>query len=103
MEDEMWQGWQGWFCALVALSCNGPPDVATIQTAYEREASAGSKLHDKDLKVLQTKCHDDGKNEFLCEVTFTSTTDATQRLYFDIVAVARNGSAWNLKSGLCKR
>jgi hypothetical protein len=40
----MWQEWQGWICALVALSCSGAPDVATIQTAYECEASAGSKL-----------------------------------------------------------
>jgi hypothetical protein len=99
----MWQGWLGWVCALVALSCNGAPDVATIQTAYEREASAGSKLHDRDLKVLQSKCHDDSKDGFLCEVTFTSTTDASERLYFDIVAVARKGGGWELKSGLCKR
>jgi hypothetical protein len=99
----MWQGWMGWMCGLVALSCNATPDVATIQTAYEREASAGSKLHDKDLKVLQTKCHDDAKDGFLCEVTFTSTTDASERLYFDIVAVSRKGSGFELKSGLCKR
>jgi hypothetical protein len=86
------------------MSCNAAaPDVATIQTAYEYEASAGSKLHDKDLKVLQTRCHEDGKDGFLCEVTFTSTTDASERLYFDIVAVARKGSGYELKSGLCKR
>jgi hypothetical protein len=99
----MWQGWQGWLCGLVAVYCHAVPDVATIQTAYERESSAGSKLHDKDLKVLQAKCHDDSKDGFLCEVMFTSTTDTNERLYFDIVAVARKGSGWELKSGLCKR
>jgi hypothetical protein len=99
----MWQGWQGWMCALVAMYCSAAPDVATLQTAYEREAATGSKLHDRDLKVLQAKCHDDSKDGFLCEVMFTSTTDTNERLYFDIVAVARKGSGWELKSGLCKR
>jgi hypothetical protein len=103
MGEKMWQGWQGWICALVALYCNSAPDVATIQAAYDRESSAGSKLHDKDLKVLQAKCHDDGKDGYLCEVMFTSTTDTNERLYFDIVAVARKGGGWGLQSGLCKR
>lgn len=95
--------WQGWICALVAAYCNTTPDVATIQTAYEREASNGSKLHDRDLKVLQAKCHGDDKDGFLCEVMFTSTTDSNERLYFDIIAVARKDNGWELKSGLCKR
>ncbi len=95
--------WRGWMCTLMAMYCSTTPDVATIQTAYEREASNGSKLHDRDLKVLQAKCHDDGKDGFLCEVTFTSTADSNERLYFDIVAVARKDNGWELKSGLCKR
>ena len=93
----------GWLCALVATSCNPVPDIAVIQTAYEREASAGSKLHDKGLQVLQAKCHDNKTDKFLCEVTFISKSDPTERLYFDIVAVARVGDGWELKSGLCKR
>jgi hypothetical protein len=95
--------WQGWVCALIAMYCSSAPDVAAIQTAYEREASSGSKLHDKDLKVLQAKCHDGSKDGFLCEVMLTSTIDATERLYFDIIAVSRRGSGWELESGLCKR
>ena len=98
----MWQA-VGWICALGALSCDAAPDVAVIQSAYEREASAGSALHDKDLQVLQTKCHDNGTDQFLCEVTFISKSDPSERLYFDIVAVARVAGAWELKSGLCKR
>jgi hypothetical protein len=98
----MWQV-VGWMCALVAKSCMSMPDIAVIQSAYEREASAGSTQHDKGLQVLQAKCHDTSSNGFLCEVTFISKGDPAQRLYFDIVAVARAGDVWELKSGLCKR
>jgi len=98
----MWQA-VGWICALVAMSCGAVPDIGVIQTAYEREASAGSALHDKGLQVLQAKCHDASADKFLCEVTFTSKDDPAGRLYFDIVAVARAGEGWELKSGLCKR
>jgi hypothetical protein len=98
----MWQT-VGWLCALVAMSCNQAPDMAVIQTAYEREASSGSKLHDKGLQVLQAKCHDNGTDAFLCEVTFISKSDPSERLYFDIIAVAHTAAGWELKSGLCKR
>ena len=91
-----------WLCALVAMSCNAIPDIAAIQTAYEREASAGSTLHDKGLQVLQAKCHDDGTDKFICEITFISKGDP-ERPYFDIVSVARSGEGWELKGGLCKR
>jgi hypothetical protein len=96
----MWQGGK-WLCALVAMSCNSGPDIAAIQTAYEREASAGSALHDNGLQVLQANCHDDGTDKFLCEVTFISKGDP-ERPYFDIATVARTGEGWELKSGLCK-
>jgi hypothetical protein len=98
----MWQV-AGWLCAMVAMSCEPVPDIAIIQSAYEREASAGSTPHDKGLQVLQAKCHDTGSTGFLCEVTFTSKGDPSEHLYFDIVAVARAGDGWELKSGLCKR
>ena len=98
----MWQP-SVWICWLVAMSCLASPDVAALQTAYEREEFAGSALHDNGLKILKAKCHDAGTDRFLCEVTFVSREDSTQRLYFDIVAVARNEKGWELKSGLCKR
>jgi hypothetical protein len=101
-EQEMWQT-VGWMCALVGMSCTALPDISVIQSAYEREAASGSKLHDKDLQVLQSKCHDDGTDRYLCEVTFISKGDPSQRLFFDIVAVARAADGWQLKSGLCKR
>jgi hypothetical protein len=90
-------------CALIGVACGSVPDITAIQAAYDREASAGSALHDKGLQVLQTKCHDSNSDRFLCEVTFVSKSDATERLYFDIVAVARADNGWDLKSGLCKR
>ena len=99
----MWKIVVGRICAMVALSCNSLPDIAVIQTAYEREASTGSTLHDTGLQVLQAKCHDNNADGFLCEVTFISKSDPTERLYFDIVSVARAGETWELKSGLCKR
>jgi hypothetical protein len=97
----MWQGAK-WLCALVAMSCNSVPDIAAIQNAYEREASAGSTFHDNGLQVLQAKCHGDGTDKFLCEVTFISNGDA-ERPYFDVVTVARAGARWEINSGLCKR
>ena len=52
----------GWICSLVGFACSSVPNVAVIQTAYEREAAAGSQLHDKDLQVLAAKCHDNSDN-----------------------------------------
>jgi hypothetical protein len=97
--------WQELFlaCSLINLSCASVPDVSIIQTAYEVEASSGSTLHDKGLKVLKAKCHHDPGKQFLCEVMFVSSSDPSERLYFDIVAVTRKNGGWELKSGLCKR
>src|SRR5260221_12783991 len=49
--QQMWQGVK-WLCALVAASCYSVPDIAAIQTAYERVASAGRTLHDHGLQDL---------------------------------------------------
>jgi hypothetical protein len=92
-----------WVCSAAGLFCAPAPTVSVIQTAYEREAATGNKLHDQGLKVIEAKCHDNSGGPFLCEVTFVSADDPNQRLYFDIVAVAPAGEGWELKSGLCKR
>jgi hypothetical protein len=94
-----------WICSQLGLACAvpSPPDLSMIQAAYEREASSGSGLHDTGLKVLESKCHNSDKSPLLCEVTFTSIADPNERLYFDVVAVARTAGGWELKSGLCKR
>jgi len=100
----MWQA-VGWACSLVGLACSSVPNVAVIQTAYEREEAAGSTLHDKDLQILEAKCDNNSNGPFLCQVTFISNKDPNkgdERLYFDIIAIAQTDSGWELKSGLCK-
>jgi hypothetical protein len=94
-----------WICLQLGFSCfpDTVPSLSTIQAAYDREASAGSSLHDAGLKVLDRTCHGSSNGPVLCEVTFLSVTDPNERLYFDIVAVARTADGWELKSGLCKR
>ena len=89
-------------CSLVGWLCAAAPDVAIIQAAYAREASTGSSLHDLGLRVLNAKCHG-GDSGYLCEVTFTASSDPNGRLYFDIVALAHSNDAWTLTSGLCRR
>jgi hypothetical protein len=94
-----------WACSLAGLSCgaDATPNVSTIQSAYERETSSGSSLHDKGLRVIEAACDPPAGGQFLCQVTFLSTDDPNQRLYFDIVAVSRSDRGWELRSGLCKR
>ena len=92
-----------WVCSLIGLLCGSTPNVAIIQAAYEREASSGSALHDKGLRVLEAKCHESAAGRALCEVTFISSDDPSERLYFDVVAVVRTANGWELRSGLCKR
>ena len=101
----MWQSLV-WACSVLRISCGLLPDVAVLQAAYEREEAAGSTLHSKDLKVLQANCHDNPGGPVLCEVTFmmaSTSQDPNQRLYFDVIAVARTSDGWVLKSGLCRR
>jgi len=92
-------------CAAAGLACGdaAAPTLTGIQAAYEREAANGSALHDKGLKVIEAACDDASNGRFLCQVTFLSADDPTERLYFDVVAVARAAEGWELKSGLCKR
>ncbi len=94
-----------WACTLIGMSCDAPtPNVDVIQSAYEQEATGGSKLHDSGLKVLEASCQTAAApDNFLCQVTFLSKADPNQRLYFDVVAVAHTAQGWQLKSGLCKR
>jgi hypothetical protein len=102
----MWQTkFALWACSLLGLACNMSyaPDASIIQAAYDREASVANSLHDQNLRVIEAQCSESGLERFLCQVTFLSKDDPTERLYFDIVAVARSGSIWELKSGLCKR
>jgi hypothetical protein len=57
---------------------------------------------DRDLRVVEAECHDDVADRtgdsLLCEFQFSSTSDPTGRLYFDIDTVARRGNHWKLVS-----
>ena len=67
-----------WACSHVGLACapNPVPTMASIQTAYDREASAGNKLHDTGLRLIEAKCDvKDATERYLCQVTFLSVTD----------------------------
>lgn len=103
----MWTVVGLWVCSTLGVACNiaSPPDLTVIQAAYDRELAAGSSLHDRNLKILEAKCDDKrgGPTGYLCQVTFMSTTDPEQRLYFDVISIASTDTGWTLRSGLCKR
>ncbi len=92
-----------WACSVAGLACESTPNAAIIQSAYDRESASGSKLHDLGLRVLEAQCDNGASGRFLCQVSFVSNDDPNQRLYFDVVAVGRTESGWELRSGLCKR
>ena len=92
-----------WACSLATMPCGAHPDISTVQEAYRREEASGAKEHDKQLKILDAKCHDRSNTGLLCEVTFMSEADPDERLYFDIVALAPAEEGWRMASGLCKR
>ena len=100
-----WDAVVVWVCSAIMIICQGDtaPTVASLQTTYEREATPANTLHDKGLRLLEAKCDNGAAGRFLCQVTFLSTSDPAQRLYFDIIAVTRTTDGWALKSGLCKR
>ena len=62
-------------CSLIGWLCASAPGAAIIQSAYERESSTGSTLHDIGLRVLEAKCHGSDAQRYLCEVTFTASND----------------------------
>lgn len=94
-----------WASILVAFPSGGvaPLDVSVIQSAYELEAASGSPLHDAGLRVIEAVCDGAPKDGYLCQVTFLSNDDPSQRLYFDVVVIVRNGRKWIFESGLCKQ
>ena len=78
------------------------PDAAAVQIAYEREAAAGDKRHDKGLRVIAADCSVDKLKQYVCWIKFVSLNENNQRLYFDAISLARENGEWRLKSGLCR-
>ena len=90
---------------LMVNSANALPDLNSIQTAYERELARGTRKHDPGLHVRAAECNPvalAGPETFVCSIKFTTTKDRDERLYLDIVQVAREQTGWSLKSGLCR-
>jgi hypothetical protein len=106
MERLEWQtALKLWVCSLIGLSSgvDTAPTVAAIQAAYDQEAALGTSKHDKNLMLIEAKCDAGQNGRFRRQVTFLSKDDPSERLYFDIVAIARVEPGWRLKNGLCKR
>jgi hypothetical protein len=100
----------GLLIALVGSPClaREAPNLAQLQAAYEREASAGEKKaggkpHDKGLKIVAARCLPGSEPTLVCSIDFVSSDDPDGRLYLDIIAVTETGDTWTLKSGLCRR
>lgn len=80
-----------------------PPDVAIMQASYDEEVSSGSKLHDRNLQIIEVSCTKYPPN-YRCFVTFFSKADPYQHLYYDLAEMAPTPfGGWQLISGLCKR
>jgi hypothetical protein len=79
------------------------PDAGVIQATYDFEIKSGNPAHDKDLRVIKTKCMKGQDTAHICFVSFFSTADPDQRIYNSVTEIARIGDGWSLKSGLCKR
>jgi hypothetical protein len=90
---------------IVADGCSdiAEPNLAVLQSAYDRESTQANSRHDPNLQLTNAKCDDGTSGRFLCQVAFLSRSDPSERLYFDVVAIARQNDAWVLQSGLCKR
>jgi len=80
-----------------------PPDVAIMQASYDEEVGSGSKLHDRNLQIIEVSCTKYAR-KYRCFVTFFSKADPYQHLYSDLAEMAPTAlGGWQLTSGLCKR
>ena len=78
-------------------------DVTPKLQGGDRPSQHVEACADRILEMLEAKCDNSATGRFLCQVTFMSKDDLDERLYFDVVAVARTDEGWELRSGLCKR
>ena len=93
-----WPGWAG------PAAATSEPTISIVQAAYEREAVRNAAKHDKNLVVLAAECSSSKiEGQHLCWITFTSKTDPSQTLYYDVAGLQTAGSDWTLISGMCRR
>lgn len=82
-------------------AADSPPQIASIQQAYQREAATIGAKHDAGLRVVGADCSRDLSGEYLCWVKYTGSADEHREVRSDVVSLRRDGSEWKLKSGLC--
>jgi hypothetical protein len=79
------------------------PSLPAIQAAYDNAKSESGGDHVDGLTVRAADCQQDRSDAYSCQITFTATSGAQDRLYFDVIGLDRQPAGWKLVSGLCKR
>jgi hypothetical protein len=93
-----------WRAFAPAADPEGPPTMAALQQAYDREKNAAGGLHDDDLEIVGVDCHAGAPARFLCQVGFVKQNDDPDRVFLDAALIERRaGGGWKLLRGLCKR
>ncbi|MGO9519459.1 MAG: hypothetical protein ACLPIX_03480 [Rhodomicrobium sp.] len=89
--------------AKVRADQKNEPDLGVVQATYDFELKSGNPLHDKNLKIIKTKCLKTQDAVYACFISFYSSADAGQRIYNGMTQLAYTSTGWVLTSGLCKR
>jgi hypothetical protein len=79
-----------------------PPDVASVQAAYDEEKASGSPLHVDDLLIRDSDCNPIAGRGYGCQVSYVRKANANGRLYFDVIVLEPGNGGWKLVSGLCR-
>lgn len=82
---------------------SGNPSLAAIQAAYDAAKAEADGNHVDGLTIRDADCQQDRADAYSCQITFTATSGAEGRLYFDVIGLDRERTGWKLVSGLCKR
>ena len=80
-----------------------PPDTAVVQAAYDAERANGSPRHADDLLIRTADCSPMSEQQrYGCQISYVRKSNATGRLYFDVISIEAQGRHWKLLSGLCR-
>jgi len=94
----------GWLVPWPCLAKeSGNPSLAAIQAAYDAAKAEADGVHDDGLMIREADCQQDRADAYSCQITFTASSGAAGRLYFDVIGLDRERTGWKLVSGLCKR
>jgi hypothetical protein len=85
--------------ALVGLA----PGPDSVQQAYDAAKVETGVKHQDDLKIREAQCSALAGARYACQIDFVRTAEPRGRLYFTVVTIEKQGQAWTLLGGLCKR